>query len=414
MSAMQHRSERASATCLAVCAASPSTKKPSSTRQSIRRTERLTTVDEARRHFGVLALIEETAAPFVSCYLNLEQDEAGYRNALELRVLAARESISGDARVDFDAAMERIAAYLATQLRSDAEGVALFARSVLGGGFFLPMQFAAPVPNRLAVGPTPDLFHLVELMDNYHRYVVMMTTDAWVRIIEVNLGAATVKASNTQPDRNRTHRTGANMHGESRGSTRRMRFLEEQINQLERVMKAGGHTHLILAGDPQSTGEFRRALPKSVAAKLVDTIPAAAHDIPKDVVAATLSAFVEWEEQESQAIAARILQDVRTVGLAAMGATSCLDAMRQRRVDALLLARDHLSVPGWHCSACDATRLEPRMPATCPECGMQAVWPIDAASELVRLAGQRGCPVEVVDYCDPLMAMGGVACLLRC
>jgi protein required for attachment to host cells len=362
----------------------------------------------------VLALIEETEAPFVSCYLNLEQDEAGYRNALESRALAVRESIRGNARVDFDAAMERIAAYLATELRSDAQGVALFARSVLGGGFFLPMQFAAPVPNWIAAGPTPDLFHLVALMDNYHRYVVMMTTDASVRIIEVNLGAATVKASNTQPERNRTNRTRANVHGESRGSARRMRFLKEQIDLLECVMMAGGHMHLILAGDPQSTGEIRRVLPKSVAAKLVDTIPAAAHHAPKDVVAATLSAFVEWEEQESQAIAARILQDFRTVGLAAMGATSCLDAMRQRRVDVLLMARDHLSVPGWHCSACAATRLEPRAPAACPKCGMQAVWPIDATSELLRLAGQRDCPVEVVDYCDPLMAIGGVACLLRC
>ena len=69
-------------------------------------------------------------------------------------------------------------------------------------------------------------------------------------------------------------------------------------------------------------------------------------------MAATLSAFVEWEEQESQAVAARFVQGIRTQGLAVAGATACLDALRQRRADTLLLVRDHLPEPGWHCTAC--------------------------------------------------------------
>ena len=44
--------------------------------------EQLTTLDELRRQIGALACIDETEAPFVSCYLNLEQGGAGYRMAL--------------------------------------------------------------------------------------------------------------------------------------------------------------------------------------------------------------------------------------------------------------------------------------------------------------------------------------------
>ncbi len=33
--------------------------------------------------------------------------------------------------------------------------------------------------------------------------------------------------------------------------------------------------------------------------------------------------------------------------------------------------------------------------------------------ELVRLAAQNQCQVEVVDFCDFLMEFGGVGCLLR-
>ncbi len=178
-------------------------------------------------------------------------------------------------------------------------------------------------------------------------------------------------------------------------------------------MAGSGHTHLILAGDPRLTGEIRRALPKSVAAKLVDTVPVGARHASEDVVAATLSAFVEWEEQESQGVALRFVQGIRTQGLAAAGAAACLAALRQGRVNVLLLARDHRPEPGWCCAACGAMCIEGDAPAACPECGKEAVRLVDTKEELVRLAGQRDCPVEVVDYCDPLMALGGVGCLLR-
>ena len=376
--------------------------------------EQLTTLDELKRQVGALAYVDETQAPFVSCYLNLEQGEAGYRRALKDRASALRATLDDDDHPDFEAAMGRIEAYLATTLRADAQGVALFVRHSHGGGFFLAMQFAVPLPNWIVVNPSPHIYHLMALKDTYHRYVVMIATQAWVRIMEVNLGAATIKAWTEQPKlRERVGREWTRAHYESRRREHTALFLTEQVELLDRLMTAGGHTHLILAGDPRLTGEIKRALPKAVTAKLIDTIPFAGRHAQEDVVAATLSSFVEWEEQESQAVAARFIRGIRTQGLAAAGAAACLDALRQRQVDVLLLARDQQLEPGWRCAACGAMRIEPKPPAACPECGRAAPQTIDTAEELVRLAGQRDCPVEVVEHCDPLMALGGVGCLLR-
>jgi rubrerythrin len=387
---------------------------PHSNDTSESRMEPLTTLDELRRHIAVLACVDETEAFFVSCYLNLEQGTAGYRKVLEDRALAMRSTLEGAARTDFDAAICQIKDYLAQKLRPDAKGVALFSRHFRAGAFFLPMQFAAQLPDWIALGATPNLFHLMALKDNYHRYVVLLVTRTWIRVLEVNLGAATVKAWTEQPElRERVGREWTKAHYESHRRERTSRFLKEQIELLERLMDAGGHTHLILAGDPRLAGEIRRALPKSVASKLVDTIPAASRDTQEDVVAATLSAFVEWEEQESQAVAARFIQGIRTQGRAVAGATACLDALHQRRVDMLLLARDLMPEPGWRCSACGEVRIEHDEPAACPTCGKNAVKPIDVTVELIRLAAQQDCRVEVVENCDPLMALGGIGCLLR-
>ena len=378
------------------------------------RVESLTTLDELRRHIAVLACIDETEAPFVSCYLNLEQGEDNYRNALEDRALAMRSTLEGNAKADFDAAIGQINDYLSGTLRPGAKGVALFSRHCRGGTFFLPMQFAAPLPNWIAVYPSPNLFHLIALKDTYHRYVVLLASQAWVRILEVNLGAATTKAWTEQPElRERVGREWTKAHYESHRRERTSRFLKEQTDLLESLMVAGGHTHLILAGDPRLTGRIRRTLPKSVAAKLVDTIPVASRDKQDDVVAATLSAFIECEEQESQAVAARFVQGIRTQGRAAAGAAACLEALREQRANLLLLSRDLLPAPGWRCAACGVIRIAHPAPAACTECGKKSVQTVDATVELVRLAGQQNCPIEVVDHCDPLMALGGMGCLLR-
>jgi len=135
--------------------------------------------------------------------------------------------------------------------------------------------------------------------------------------------------------------------------------------------------------------------------------------VQQDVVASTLSAFIAWEEQESQAVAVRFIQGIRTQGLAAAGAPACIEALRQRRAEVLLFARDYRPTAGWRCVGCGAIHFEVSFPAGCLDCGKAEVRPIDVKEALVRLAGQQDCQVEVVEHCDPLMALGGVGCLLR-
>lgn len=57
-----------------------------------------------------------------------------------------------------------------------------------------------------------------------------------------------------------------------------------------------------LAGDPEITVQVRHALLRDLADKLVDVIPASERDHQIDVVTATLSRFVEHEEQESRSV----------------------------------------------------------------------------------------------------------------
>jgi hypothetical protein len=92
-------------------------------------------------------------------------------------------------------------------------------------------------------------------------------------------------------------------------------------------MWSDGHTHLILAGDPQTTRHVHLALPKDLADKLVEIIPANENDKQTDVVMATLSSFIEHEEQESRSATQRLVEGLRSQNLAVSGSAATLDAM---------------------------------------------------------------------------------------
>ena len=186
-----------------------------------------------------------------------------------------------------------------------------------------------------------------------------------------------------------------------------------KIAILEQLMRSGGHTHLILAGDPEITRRVRHALPKDLANKLVDVIPASERDQQADVVMATLSNFIEHEEQESRSVAELLIEGLRSQNLAVAGSADTLNALRWGEVDTLVMATGYQPDPGWTCTTCRAIGTEPPETSVCPQCGKPSTRPMDVREALLRLAGQLERPVEVVEYSDALMSLGGVGCLLR-
>lgn len=178
-------------------------------------------------------------------------------------------------------------------------------------------------------------------------------------------------------------------------------------------MHSGDHSHLILAGNPQITSRIREALPDHLSAKLMDTIPASCRDAQSDIVTATLSVFVEQEEQESQSIAGRLIQAIRTQEPAVVGAKDCLDNLHHGTADTLVMLQDYNPDPGWICSTCNEMGETTPITNICPHCHSSTVRPTDLREELVRQAGIMDCPVEVVEFSEALMELGGVGCLLR-
>ncbi len=368
---------------------------------------------ELQTHIGTLATLPETDAPVISCYLDLEAGPSKYRNTLEERVRLLRKSLGEPARAQFDEALGRMMGFLESGIHPSAKGLALFARNG-EVPFFMALSFHVPLPTWIAVNSTPNIYHLVELKDTYDRYVVMFATEASVRIMAVNLGSVTEQLWNDRPElRERVGREWTKQHYQRHRDERTKQFIQEEIRILDQLMSARGYGHLILAGNPRMTARIEKALPKHLVKKLVDTVHASGTDRIPDVVAATLLAFVEQEERESVAMVDRLERAVRADGLAAVGTTATVRALEEGQVDVLVLAKSYSPDPGWMCCSCEGKGWDSVRPDQCPRCGDREFLPLDVKEEMVRIAEQDHCKVEIVNYSDVLMQLGGVGCLLR-
>ena len=367
---------------------------------------------ELEGHIRKLATLDERKAPMVSCYLEIGNGAPGFQKVLGERAQTLKQSLNMNALRPFEEALSRIETFLQTEIAPWCRGVALFARAG-DQPFFLPLQFRVPLPNWIAVGSTPNLYHLVALKDNYDRYVILLGTEAWARIIGVNLGSVTEQIWKMRPAlRNRVGHEWPKDQFQDHRRERANQFVNDLIRNLERVMSDGGYVHLILAGSPRVISAMKKALSKSLAAKLVDTVPAAASAQISDVVASTLQSFLEHEELDSQAIADRLVSQIHTHGLAVAGTHGTLQALRSGQADFLVIAKSYDPGTGWECRRCGKVELSLPRPNLCPSChGLLREF--DIREEMVRLAGRLECGVEVVEHSDVLMNLGGVGCLLR-
>lgn len=395
-------------------ATEPTTSLPEQDRSSAAATGDLVRrTQELQSYLWDLAALAESDAPVVSCYLDLASGRDRWQPLFERRSKLLRRIVSGPELAFLDGALERIRSFLASELHSGARGVAAFAR---GGRdpYFCGLQFEVPTPTRVSLDTVPSIYHLIELKKTFDRYLVLFSTAESARIFEIHLGAVTSELWLRQPElRQRVGREWTRLHYQNHRRDRGRGFLREKILTLERLMQGQGYAHLILAGDPQRSAMIRRELSRTIQEKVVDVVTAPAGLSDKEVVDATLASFVQEEERESRSLAQALFHELRSDGLAVHGAANSLQVLRRGQADALLLARAWSSCLAWSCQACTWSAAGSVPPEVCAECGATELREHDAREELVRLAEQTGCHVELVGISRELGELGGVGCLLR-
>lgn len=365
---------------------------------------------ELQRRIQQLAFLEESDEPIVSCYIN---HGAQNRKTLTDQVRSAKKTVGPEMLPLFYEALGKIEVFLGTGIRAGALGVAVFAR----GGvrpIFWPMQFGAPLPNELSAGFKPRIYPLVELRDNYYRYVVLLSSEESASIFEISAGTITATVRILRPAlRQRAGREWTKERYQDHSQARLRQFINEQIRSLDQVITSENYRHLILAGDQRITSQIEEALPRGISNMLVATVRASEKDKTSELVSATLAAFEEHEEIESLSVVSQLGQEIGTGGAAVKGTAACLEALKIFQARTLILSQAYEPGLGRSCRSCGELQIDSFSQKDCLRCGDSNFRAVDIKEEMVRLAVQKDCAIEIVKTPDALSNFEGVGCLLR-
>ena len=374
----------------------------------------ITRLHDLERHITRLADRPADAGPVISCHLDLTRGVAACRRFVSDQASGLRSGLQGKARQDFERGLSVLLERLAPPPGPRANGLSLFIAVRSDPKVLASLTFAVPVGDHMSLAATPDIFPLLCLKDRLESHMLVLVQPDWLQIAEVNLGDISVKAwaAHTASIAARQEVGESGRPVDPGPAAAAGMGLKRHMHLVERVLQAAGRSYLFLAGDPQLCAEIYDLLAPAYRARLVETLPLPASCNLKQAAEVSMAAFEEFEKGVSEATAARLLRGIRARGAAVAGTAATLSAMRARRVDTLVMSHDYAAPKGWVCNSCGDGDPQAMAPGHCPSCGGANIAPLDLRLELVRLAGQQGLPVELVDG-DALRYLGGVGCLLR-
>jgi peptide subunit release factor 1 (eRF1) len=332
-----------------------------------------------------LASFDAGPFPVISLYLNLQANEHG-RDQFEPFVrkeLADRVHTypaKGPERKSLEQDAAKIRDYV-SRFDGSVNGLALFASS--GAKLFEAIPLAAPVDaHRLYINDHPHLYPLARILDEYPRYLALLTDTHSARIF-VFAANMLEKRELIENPKVKRHKQGGWAQARYQRHTENfhLHHAKEVVEAVDRIVREEAVDKIFVSGDEVILPLLRDQLPKHVAERIVDVVRMDVRAPQHEVLAATLAALREHDATTDRERVEQLVGAYRAGGLATVGAKNVKRAFEVGQVDELLIT-----------ATSNATQ---------------------DGDELIRQARNTSATVRFIEDAALLESVGGVGAFLR-
>ena len=372
----------------------------------------IATATPLRTELDRLAGFAPTTWPVLSLYLDMRPDQSGRRNHdIFLRKVFPERSrtMHGDTRKSFDRDVQRIHAYLESEVAPSVRGLALFACSG-ADGFFQAFQLAAAFDDySLFTGSLPYLYPLARATDQYPAYAALLVDTNSARLFVFRLGR---RDAHEQVTNVKTRRGSFGGWSQARYQRHCDNFyllhMKEVVATLDRVVRAEALDHIVIAVDETARPFLMDQLPKHLAEKVIRALHLPVSTPEHDVLAETLDAMREHDAKTDAERVQAMVDASAAEGRAVLGADATLYALAAGQVEELIIAArpDVLSLP--QSLAQDSNRFA--VDSTTPQADAKR---LELAGELVARAQRNAARIRFIEDSALLGTVGGVGAILR-
>ena len=364
--------------------------------------------------------VAESADNVLTVYLKTNQADASNLNRAFETHLASRlkdlaPSIDDDAqRGEFAAACTRVQELVAEH-KPGERSLVIFATSdriLLSGGLRVDLETEVHWGR-------PYIKPYLEALDEFERYIVVVTDKWHARILSVFLG--TVEASVDVGDNPRTtHIRSAGMdHLESQSQFQRRadentrKHIKHVVRELETLIKGRPSNRLIVGGNVEAVAEFLSLLPKQLRAKIVGTAPLSMNDTTEHQVKTALQIDLKAERDTELNEVKRLQEAAGKKNKAVIGIDDTLRALQEERILSFYYA-EGFAASGQECGSCTAL-FSRNAGDTCDYCSNFLKNTEDLLDAILLKALKSGARIELVrgEAAQRLRETGGIGAFLR-
>jgi peptide subunit release factor 1 (eRF1) len=360
-------------------------------------------------------------SPVLSVYLDTDQtkeanSQRGFEVVLKNMLREVEQHLDKDKKKEFSPDKERVLRYV-EEYREPARGLVAFCDE--SEGFLWLRELRVSVRNGLWWNDLPHLRPLIETVDKYERYGVVLADREHARLFIVFLREieehreAFAEADVTHIKGPGTEHSWSQMQIQRKADEHAHWHLKNVADLMSRLASRFEFGRLILAGPVEATSELQSLLPKSLRTRVVGRINVPV-DAPEDQV---LEETLKIEDEIERAHEAELVESLITAAnknrRGVLGLDATLEALQEWRIMQLVYSHGFVAPRGSQCTNCGALFAEVK--DACSFCGK----PVNAIDDLLDRAATRTLEMraKVDEVYGPaaarLLNYGSIGAMLR-
>lgn len=370
----------------------------------------------SREELKELAKVRGNGAYFVSLYLNVNPAtniKDSYLIHVKNMLKQTADSMQKDALKRVSGDLEKIESYVLSNKRIFKKGLAIL--SSREKDFWREFHVAVALKNEIVVDNTPYIKPLLDILDNYRRYAILLVGKESARLFLVHLGEIEEYTEVSSADVPGKHKKGGWFSLSEKSYERHTDYhvelhLKDVLKELDSFLSGEYVDRLIIGGSEEAVIKVKAMLPQTIAAKIIGSFQAEMFANTKDVLEKVEPVLRTFEEKkETDTIDALLTMAMKNEN-AVIGIENVLNALQEGRVMRLVMLKDYKNT-GLSCINCGNLAMQEI--ASCPYCKSE----MQRVNYIVDLAAQKaveqGAIVEVVSKNKKLEAAGNIGAFLR-
>lgn len=353
---------------------------------------------------------------FVSLYLNVDPlfNARGdymvhFKNMMKNTVESLDKVVYKAVKDD----LEKIDNYVTSNKRMFKKGLAII--SSTDRSLWKEYNLNVPVKNELVIDKTPYTKPLMDILDNYQRYAILLVDKESARIFIVHLGEIIEYGEIHTPDVPGKHKKGgwfalSQNHYERHIDYHVGMHLKDVVEKVDSFLSKEYIGRLIIGGSDEAVSMVKGMLHKTVLDKVIGTVKIEMFAKNAEVLRKVEPIVSEYEKKKEEETVESLIEKAMKNENAVLGLDNVINALQQQRVMKLVFVKNY-KASGYTCSACGYMSVQ--RVDSCPFCNGK----MELVDYMVDLAGEKAIQqnafIEVVSENKKLMDAGGIGAFLR-